>query len=159
MLKRHCEAALGPSAGSYEKSAGSWRRGQGSCEKSAFSDDRSEKLARPAHLNDGSSQAKHPNKPPPDEQASVRRSHRQTSKPQPATAGPQKSRLKSLLAGSHKHKPRGNYFPEFLFLRIIWPPAASTSMTESLCTVPSRTAFARRLTNSLCINLLIGRAP
>lgn len=71
MLKRHCEAALGPSAGSYEKSAGSWRRGQGSCEKSAFSDDRSEKLARPAHLNDGSSQAKHPNKPPPDEQATA----------------------------------------------------------------------------------------
>ena len=94
------------------------------------------------------------------EQATVRRAnHRQTNKPQPATAGPQKSRLKSLLAGSHKHKPRGNYFPEFLFLRIIWPPAASTSMTESLCTVPSRTAFARRLTNSRCINLLIGRAP
>lgn len=47
----------------------------------------------------------------------------------------------------------------YLFFRTISPPATSASITESLCTVPSRIALASWFTSSRCMTLLIGRAP
>ena len=46
-----------------------------------------------------------------------------------------------------------------LFFSTVSPSAKSTSIAESLRTVPSRISRARRLTSSLCIRRFTGRAP
>ena len=57
----------------------------------------------------------------------------------------------------NKYRQRHQYYTGYRTTTS--PPAASTVITESRWTVPSRMLFARRFTSSRCITRFTGRAP